>query len=75
MNGVMATLWEYWGEGLRPKSRLGKVIVPLIVLKMAFIMILWTLFFGPTTQSEPGASDIDTDVFHLSTAISQDNRQ
>ena len=75
MNGVMASLWEYWREGLRPRSRLGKVIVPLIVLKVAFIMILWALFFGPTTQSEPGASDIDADVFHLPTAMSRDNRQ
>ena len=75
MNGIVTTLCEYWTEAFRPKTRLGKVIVPLIVIKLTFIFVLWGLFFGPTTKLEPGASEIDAEVFHLSTELSRDNRQ
>jgi hypothetical protein len=74
MNSILITLSEYWSEGVRPRTRIGRIIVPLIMLKITFLLILWCLFFGPSTKIEVGAQRIDDSVFHLSMSPVQETR-
>lgn len=74
MNAAMETIIEYWHEGLHPRTRFGRIIVPLIALKLAFILILWVLFFGPSTKPETGPQGIAAAVFNLSTSPVQEPR-
>jgi len=72
MNGMIATILEYWHEGIRPRTPLSRMIVPLLAFKFAFIILLYLIFFGPSTQHDPGLSEIDADVLHLSASPLRD---
>jgi hypothetical protein len=74
MKGLIGILCEYWYEGIRPKSRFARILVPLLAVKIAVISLLWVLFFGPSTQPEVGVQAIDTAVFSLSTSPSEETR-
>ena len=65
MHDVAATLYEYWSEGFRPQSRFGRIIVPLLAIKLGILGLLYLLFFGPSTQPSVKASAIDAVVFNL----------
>ena len=75
MNNVYASIFEYWGEAIRPRTRLGKIIVPLLFIKAIAILFIWIAFFGPSTKHDPGAPEIDAHVFLLPAEQHQDNIQ
>ena len=75
MNGMCASVFEYWGEAIRPRSRLSKIIVPLLIIKAIAILLIWVTFFGPSTKHDPGSSEIDAHVFLLPAEQHQDNIQ
>ena len=63
MHSVMATLCEYWREGIHPKSRFGRIIVPLVIVKIAIISMIGAIFFGPSTKLSVNPPAVAVAVF------------
>ena len=63
--GVLIALASYWSEAIRPRTRMGRLIVPVLLVKLAALVLIKVLFFGPATRTAVDAQAIDAAVFHL----------